>query len=126
MPITDYPDCLIVAWRPVVESDFGQERFFGEDPVKIISDGNFTKVPIIIGRTTDEFVSDVPGKFSKCFSSINSIKNTLRASGWSAVEAAERELQRIRSRLLRVRKKLRTVEGDQQSSEGFLSSTRTD
>ncbi|XP_073818495.1 juvenile hormone esterase-like [Musca autumnalis] len=39
----------IYNWFPVVESDFGQERFLTEDPYKTMMSGNFNKVPLIIG-----------------------------------------------------------------------------
>lgn len=44
------------------ELEFGQMRFFVDDPAKLFADGNFAKVPIMIGRTTVEIVSSVPGK----------------------------------------------------------------
>lgn len=43
-------------WKPVIESDFGQERFLIEDPVDSFKNGNFMKIPIISGITRDEFV----------------------------------------------------------------------
>ncbi|XP_075162677.1 juvenile hormone esterase-like [Haematobia irritans] len=42
-------------WLPVVEPDFGQERFLVEDPYKTMINGNFYKVPIIMGVTQYEF-----------------------------------------------------------------------
>lgn len=70
----EHPECEIVVWRPVIESDFGQERFFDADPIKVINDGNFTKVPIIIGRTADEFVDVVPSNLIiKLFNADNPI-----------------------------------------------------
>jgi hypothetical protein len=50
---------------PVVEKDFGQERFFVEEPSESFRKGNFNKVPIIIGRSADEFTQSVPGKKSR-------------------------------------------------------------
>lgn len=47
---------------PVVEEDFGQERFFVEDPAATFEKGKFNRVPVIAGRTADEFISTVPGK----------------------------------------------------------------
>lgn len=47
---------------PVIEPDFGQERFFIEDPIKSFADGNFARIPVMIGVTADEFVDPVPGK----------------------------------------------------------------
>lgn len=48
-----------MTWFPVIEEDGGQERFLIEDPVESFRSGNFEKVPLIIGRTRDEFV-DIP------------------------------------------------------------------
>lgn len=39
----------IYNWFPVVEADFGQERFLTEDPYKTMMSGNINKVPLIIG-----------------------------------------------------------------------------
>lgn len=58
--LKDYPQCEVVSWMPVVEPDLGQERFFEEDPNKSFADGNFEKVPMMIGRTSDEFIDIVP------------------------------------------------------------------
>lgn len=46
-------------WLPVVEHDFGQERFFADDPNNLFKSGKFNKVPVIVGITTDEFISPV-------------------------------------------------------------------
>lgn len=54
--------CEMMTWFMVVEDDFGQERFFSEDPVKQLDGGNFTKVPMLLGRTEVEFVDVVQGK----------------------------------------------------------------
>lgn len=51
----------IVIWYPVVEPDFGQERFLTDDPAKLFASGNFSRVPIITGITQDEFVGAAPG-----------------------------------------------------------------
>lgn len=51
----------IVIWYPVVEPDFGQERFLIEDPKVLFAAGNFSKVPLIAGITQDEFVGASPG-----------------------------------------------------------------
>lgn len=67
-----------MTWFPVIERDHGQQRFLVDDPVKMFRDGNFSIVPLIIGRTKDEFV-DIPTSMSfidisKCFS-INIFRN---------------------------------------------------
>lgn len=46
----------LILWKPVVERDFGQERFLIEDPVKSYQNGDFMKIPVITGMTKDEFV----------------------------------------------------------------------
>lgn len=61
--LREYPTCTIMTWFPVIEVDFGQERFLTDDPVKLFRDGNFTQVPLIIGRTRDEFVDIPSSKF---------------------------------------------------------------
>lgn len=57
--LREYPACTIMTWFPVVENDFGQEMFLADDPVSMFRSANFSKVPIIIGRTQDEFM-DIP------------------------------------------------------------------
>jgi acetylcholinesterase len=42
---------------PVLEPDFGQERFFVAEPNDLFKSGNFSRVPLLIGITTDEFIS---------------------------------------------------------------------
>ncbi|XP_022222582.2 juvenile hormone esterase [Drosophila obscura] len=46
----------LILWKPVVEPDFGQERFLVESPVQSYQNDDFMKVPIITGMTKDEFV----------------------------------------------------------------------
>jgi hypothetical protein len=50
-------------WFPLIEDDFGQERFLTEDPSVTFQSGNFNRVPVIIGRTEFEF-SDEKGLHS--------------------------------------------------------------
>ncbi|KAK5641624.1 hypothetical protein RI129_010171 [Pyrocoelia pectoralis] len=45
----------VLLWRPVVELDFGQERFLTETPIQSVINGNFQKMPIMAGITTEEF-----------------------------------------------------------------------
>lgn len=45
----------ILLWRPVVEPNFGQERFLTHEPTELFQAGKFMKVPIIAGITKDEF-----------------------------------------------------------------------
>lgn len=46
----------LILWKPVIEPDFGQERFIVEDPIRSFQNDEFMKVPIITGMTKDEFV----------------------------------------------------------------------
>lgn len=48
-------DNPIYIYLPVVERDFGQERFLTENPFESLKRGEFAKVPILIGFTTGEF-----------------------------------------------------------------------
>ncbi|KAJ8959088.1 hypothetical protein NQ318_022345 [Aromia moschata] len=45
----------VLIWSPVIEGDFGQERFLPAHPITLIMNGNFKKVPFITGVTSDEF-----------------------------------------------------------------------
>ncbi|KAJ8959087.1 hypothetical protein NQ318_022344 [Aromia moschata] len=45
----------VLIWSPVIEEDFGQERFLPENPIKLIVNGKFQKVPFITGLTKNEF-----------------------------------------------------------------------
>lgn len=42
-------------WTPVIEEDFGQERFLTEHPMKLVTSGQFLKVPVLIGASEYEF-----------------------------------------------------------------------
>nr|XP_014094926.2 juvenile hormone esterase-like [Bactrocera oleae] len=48
-------DNPIYIYLPVVEYDFGQERFLTENPFESLKRGEFSKVPILIGFTSGEF-----------------------------------------------------------------------
>lgn len=37
----------ILIWYPVIEKDFGQERFLTENPTKLMRQGRFMRVPVI-------------------------------------------------------------------------------
>lgn len=54
-------ECENIIWLPTIELDFGQERFFTENPSKTFRSGKFNKVPVIAGRTEDEFESLTKG-----------------------------------------------------------------
>ncbi|CAF4956494.1 unnamed protein product [Pieris macdunnoughi] len=45
----------IIIWRPVIERDFGQERFLTEDAMVSIREGRISSVPFIVSQTRDEF-----------------------------------------------------------------------
>lgn len=46
----------VLLWKPVVERNFGQERFLTDDPTKLFGLGRFTRVPVIAGITEYEFL----------------------------------------------------------------------
>ncbi|XP_035786941.1 esterase FE4-like [Anopheles albimanus] len=64
-PSEDFADSLesmfvlawnpVLLWKPVIEPDFGQERFLDRNPTEAFQKGDFTKVPVIAGITRDEF-----------------------------------------------------------------------
>ncbi|XP_045476840.1 esterase E4-like [Harmonia axyridis] len=45
----------VLLWKPVVEPDFGQERFLTDHPIKLIQEGKFQNVPVLAGITAEEF-----------------------------------------------------------------------
>lgn len=51
---SEYGD-LVQLWTPVIEPDFGQERFLIDHPIKSAMNGNFQKVPIMAGLSQEEF-----------------------------------------------------------------------
>lgn len=59
--IFPYFHCPVMTWLPVVEQDFGQERFLAEQPNKLFEIGNFSKVNVMIGVTADEFAIPAAG-----------------------------------------------------------------
>nr|WNK22296.1 carboxylesterase 21 [Athetis lepigone] len=66
-------------WRPVVELDFGQERFLTEEPMVSIREGRMHSVPFIITQTTGEF-------FWKAFTVLNNqtLLDTMNAE-WARI-----------------------------------------
>lgn len=46
----------IMLFKPVVEPDFGQERFLTQDPTCAFERGQFAKVDILTGITEYEFL----------------------------------------------------------------------
>lgn len=53
----------IIMWKPVIEPDFGQERFLVEHPTESFRKGDFARVPIIAGITQYEFLHPAISKF---------------------------------------------------------------
>ncbi|XP_037041115.1 esterase E4-like isoform X2 [Bradysia coprophila] len=49
--------CLVLAWTPLIEDDFGQERFLTDDPSVLFRQGNFSRVSTIAGITDHEFIA---------------------------------------------------------------------
>lgn len=54
----------ILIWLPVVELDFGQERFLTDDPTKLFSLGKFARVPVIAGVTKYELLFPAISEYS--------------------------------------------------------------
>lgn len=52
----------ILLWTPVIELDFGQERFLIENPVESVLKGDFVKVPVIGGLPEFDFAAPAFGK----------------------------------------------------------------
>ncbi|KAB0802381.1 hypothetical protein PPYR_04567 [Photinus pyralis] len=52
---SEYRSDPIIKWKPVIEKDFGQERFLVEDPVTAVQNGRFRHVPMIFSVTREEF-----------------------------------------------------------------------
>lgn len=50
--------CKKLILMPVIENDYGQERFFSEQPVASFHSGNFNKAPVLVGMATDEFANE--------------------------------------------------------------------
>lgn len=50
------PGNPIILWKPVIELDFGQQRFLTDHPVKLFKEGKFTQIPILAGITKYEFL----------------------------------------------------------------------
>ncbi|XP_044730504.1 venom carboxylesterase-6-like isoform X2 [Chrysoperla carnea] len=48
----------LLIWRPVIEPDHPGEKFLTEDPAKLFHNGNFTKVPFMIGVSENEFAGN--------------------------------------------------------------------
>lgn len=54
--------CPSELYTPVIERDFGQERFLIEDPLQSLRLGKFARVPVIIGIVENELVYSIPRK----------------------------------------------------------------
>lgn len=48
---------LTMSYTPVVEIDFGQERFLVENPIDTFKNGRFNKVPVIMGIVSGEYIN---------------------------------------------------------------------
>lgn len=55
--LTEFGENPVNLYVPVIEWDFGQERFLIEDPKVSFENGNFNRVPVIVGFTKDEFAT---------------------------------------------------------------------
>lgn len=63
----------IIVWKPVVEHDFGQERFLTENPTKLFRQGRFYRVPVMTGVTEYEFLYPAIGKIGFYFDFSSSV-----------------------------------------------------
>lgn len=54
-------------WKPVIEPDFGQERFMAANPSRLYVQGRFARVPVMTGRTEIEFTGSAIGKILRVF-----------------------------------------------------------
>jgi hypothetical protein len=61
--VPPYFHCPIVTWGPVVEQNYGQERFLTGEPNELFQQGRFSKVNILTGITADEFMLPIAGEF---------------------------------------------------------------
>lgn len=52
-----------ILWKPVIEPDFGQERFLTEDPTKLFKNGEFSQVPVLAGISRYELLHPAICKF---------------------------------------------------------------
>lgn len=55
--------CLVFTWTPLLEEDFGQERFVTDEPNVLFREGNFSRVNAIMGITSHEFISPAAGNY---------------------------------------------------------------
>lgn len=55
----------ILLYLPVIERDFGQERFLTEHPTCLINKGKFQQVDILTGLTQYEFVNPAVCEFER-------------------------------------------------------------
>lgn len=58
----------ILLYLPVIERDFGQERFLTEHPTCLINQGKFQQVDILTGLTQYEFVNPAVCEFERNWS----------------------------------------------------------
>lgn len=54
-------------WNPVIEGDFGQEKFFSKSPLDVFKDSPslFNQTQVMIGMTEHEIIYAVPGELHK-------------------------------------------------------------
>lgn len=61
--VVEYWGNPIILWKPVIESDFGQERFLTVDPTELFKKGDFMRVPILTGINKHEFLHPAISEF---------------------------------------------------------------
>ena len=59
--VVQFLACPLMTWQPVVEENYGQERFLTDQPTTLLAAGNFSRVNVMMGITADEFVYPIAG-----------------------------------------------------------------
>lgn len=94
--LKEYGADPVLIWTPVIEGEFGQQRFLPQHPVQLLNSGKFTKVPFISGITADEFAERA---FSKSLPRICVLKlkinfSTELIANATALESLEKEFEK--------------------------------
>lgn len=91
----------VLLWKPVIEPDFGQERFLDRDPTEAFLKGDFMKIPVIAGVTKDEFAGPAVGFLRNDTLRTDLDKNFNTLAPILFLYEGEAEKYRNRSQLLR-------------------------
>lgn len=52
----------LLLWKPVIEKDFGQQRFLTDHPTKLFERGEFADVPVLTGITAHGIIDPAISK----------------------------------------------------------------